>query len=1318
MTVRSGTASTQTSGPTLTVNTGPVTVLNWGSFNIQSGERTTFVQPSANSVVFNVIGGGRPSQIFGTLTANGTVVLANSQGFYFGPNSMIKVGGNFIATTAPLPPDLGIGSGWQFTGMPPLADIVNYGQISTGPGRSLFLIAENLDNHGELSAPGGTVGLYSGKEVLVNERADGRGLSATVKLPVGSVNNSGQIVADAGTIALQAQVVNQDGVIQANSVRSQNGAVELIASDQLNLGANSEISARGDDTFGGSAGGNVVLKSGNNLTDSTGGQITVAGGVLGGNGGNIEVSAPNVLSLGSGMDAGSRPGWVAGKLLLDPANIILDTSGAGSAGNGIVGAGSGSGTLDLNVNTAFANMNFSQITLEATGNITLAQGTAWNLSKSTGQTAGLLTLQAGGNIIFANNAQITDANGWSLNLQAGVNFTTGAVQSGSGSIYLNGSTASQNLNGTVQTSAGSITMAAGQDILVGTGGIRTTGGGNISLEALAGNINAGTGNGGYQFSIFGSSVSATPGGIATAAGGNVNLTAGNNIISAPAVPSGQPPGASGAYGSQPGDVTLVAGNQVMGNYTIANGTGTILAGVQLQNGQPTLLNSTANVGSSTRPISLGLISGSWNVWAANNIYVSEVRNPNGTFNNNSLAVPAGAFSGDTDNSTVPARTPFLFNYAPGAAANFWAGNGITLAGNNLPRVTGYNQDMGPVYPPVLTLDAGAGGITVNNPIVLYPSSQGALKIATTAGGDLTGAFLQGTLVGITMSDSGLPGYQTFAQGHASVPLHLNDPNPVSVSVSGDINSFNLTVPTFAEIAVAGNAYNFGFLGQNLSRSQTTSIAVGGDITYRGDLTSVSLADPLPAALFNTVLSADSEAIGKLSYNATTGALTFVGQMSSTELAFLLNPAQIVLNPLGQPILDANGQPVTKPIPLDPAQQAAIQSLYTQSQSATLGDQGLAVAGPGKFSVGARNIDLGISGGISVLTPDSALAAISPYGASLNVNATGNLSMTSSKITDEGLNGNLQLTVGGALDVGGEFTTFGDPNAPRGIFTTSGGNIAVAANGDVNLNGSRIAAYDGGNIAINSATGDVNAGSGGVGFVSMQGVQLDPRTGLLEVVPATIAGSGILATTLPGSRGTLGNITVDAPNGSINASAGGIIQIALNGASQRNACINLNAGKDINASGSGIIGGNLQLTAGGRINGILVGTGTIDVNSQSAVNVTAFGGGGVNISASGSISGTVISGGNVSVSGEAITANVIAQSVSSSGNASQANIGVPASNVAHEDSQASETANSSIVKAQTSTDDDEKKKKTGAITLAQKVGRVTVILPPKKNPSHL
>jgi filamentous hemagglutinin family protein len=128
MTVVSGSATpAQQNGSQLNVTTSQSAFLNWSSFNIQAGETTTFLQPSVNSVVINEIGGANPSQIFGSLNANGTVILANANGFYFGPNSMISVGGSFIATTAPLTPDFGAGSAWQFTGMPPLASIVNYG---------------------------------------------------------------------------------------------------------------------------------------------------------------------------------------------------------------------------------------------------------------------------------------------------------------------------------------------------------------------------------------------------------------------------------------------------------------------------------------------------------------------------------------------------------------------------------------------------------------------------------------------------------------------------------------------------------------------------------------------------------------------------------------------------------------------------------------------------------------------------------------------------------------------------------------------------------------------------------------------------------------------------------------------------------------------------------------------------------------------------------------------------------------------------------------------------------------------------------------
>ena len=1748
MTVALGRATPQTSGAQLNVTVSQAALLNWSSFNIQAGETTTFIQPSANSVVLNEIGGASASQIFGNLNANGTVILANANGFFFGPNSMIKVGGDFIATTAPITPDFGSGSSWTFTGMPPLKSIINYGSIQAGNGRSLFLIAEDIENHGSLNAPGGNIGLAAGQTVLVSERPDGRGLSASVQVPAGTVNNLGQITADAGTIALQAQTVNQNGIVQANSVQDQNGVIELVAADQLTLGANSQIIATGDNSPGGSAGGNVTLKSGNTFSDNAGSQIIATGGAHGGNGGNVEISAPKVLSLNSGIDARAQAGWTAGKLLLDPDYIILDTSGAGSAGGGTVLAGSNPGsTLDLNVNSAFANLavsqiilqaayditlaggttwnlsgtigahfggvtggqltleagrniifgngakltdannwsatllagydfvnnvvqsgvgniylnggsgqtgsgaiqlskailnltagnsivigtgcqltddggtiglyastvnqngliqansvggqqgiidlvasdslalgansqiaangdnllggsaggsvtlqsgntfsdsagseisvtggslggdggsveisapnvlslnssldasapngsagqftlntqnialnnsggsgiavsefeNFSQINLQASGDISLADNTTWNLgaangqailnaagdislgngsqiiadggtiraygnnlelngtiqansvgsqhgiieldandsitlgvnskitangdgsvggssggqimlqavqtfadssgsqiqargganggaggrvlvyaapasvnsqldvsaqpgsaagsifyypkfvartltagwlapfsgfthllfqannditladsslfagfssiqlqtlggsitlnpsttwnlSGSTGQTVGQLTLQAGstlvsgspvgGDIVFGDGALITDANHWSVTLQAGYDFVNNVVQSGNGSIFLNNNSGDNTGGGWIQTAAGNINLIAGQDILLGGGSVFTTGGGGVFADALAGSINLGSWNGGTSFTrqttgyLFGSS-GVTPntvlGGFSTAAGGDVTLIAGNNVDNTASVTTGTWPGESGAYGA--GDVTVIAGNQITGNFVVANGTGTLLAGVPVSSAQAAQLqnpnadpaaaatalneletavqqaqNPNGNIGApsgASGPVTLSLINGSWNTWAANNIYLKEVNNPDGAFN---------------------AAASFLFSYAPDAAANLWAGNAIELTGNNLHRVASQKTPI--VYAPILNLNAGAGGILIDKSVLLYPSSQGSLHITTRNGGNLTGKVNPSTtaLTGITMSDGNPADYQTFASGYSSPPLHLNDPNPVVLDISGSIGNFGLIVPTFAQITVDGHqpyvtaaggsyygTYNFGFSGQNLSQLQTTFIDVTGDITY---------PDYTPGATF--------------------------------------------------------------------------------------GGQSLALTGPGNFNISARNIDLGFSGGITVLAPDAPLAAISPYGANLTVTTSGNLEMTSTAIANYSLLGGITLNVGvgngGILDVGGPLTALGDPSVVKGIFTTSGGNISINAGGNINVDGSRIAAYDGGNINLTSQTGDVNAGAGGQGYEVFSALQLvkpdpnDPTTWYLTSIPADIPLSGILATTVAGyddvnntvvlSDAPLGNITINAPNGSINSSSGGILQIAFNAADTKNNFIDLTAGQNITANGSGVLGYNLNLKAGGNIAGLIYGSQNVNLTAQNNVDVTVVSGGNVDINAAGEVSGTVISGGNLDVSGSSITASLIAESVSASGDTSGASMGIPQSNVAKDNAETADDA--STVASKTSDDDDDlkKKKKGKGATLAQKTGRVTVILPPKK-----
>ena len=176
-----------------------------------------------------------------------------------------------------------------------------------------------------------------------------------------------------------------------------------------------------------------------------------------------------------------------------------------------------------------------------------------------------------------------------------------------------------------------------------------------------------------------------------------------------------------------------------------------------------------------------------------------------------------------------------------------------------------------------------------------------------------------------------------------------------------------------------------------------------------------------------------------------------------------------------------------------------------------------IGGGGQFNITARNLDLGATEGIVSEGPlaDPALANYFTHGADINLTLAGNLDMFSTTISS--LNGgSINILAGGSINVGSA-TFVGDNSVARGIFTTdSSSDISVIANGDIDVNGSRIAAYDGGNITVESLTGNVSTGNGGLGSVPVEKIFVNPVTRQIETYTPTIPGSGILATTVAGS----------------------------------------------------------------------------------------------------------------------------------------------------------------------------------------------------------
>lgn len=311
--------------PQVTINqNAPRAILNWQQFNIAPGEVTRFVQPSASSMALNRIWDQSPSQIFGSLQANGSVILLNPNGVMFGPNAQINVNG-LIASSLNLSDENFLNGVYRFEGSAIAGAVRNAGTIETAAGGFVYLLAPNVENNGVIRTPEGTITLAAGTTAYLSDRSDGRGFLVEVTAPQGEALNLKDLVADGGRVNLYGRVVNHAGLIQANTVRENNGRIELVASEQVNLKSGSRIEAKGDDE-GVSDGGSVLVLADKNTGRTqfeAGAVIDASGGESGGNGGTVELSGRDVR-LGGGIDVGAGLGFRGGTVLIDPVDLDLN----------------------------------------------------------------------------------------------------------------------------------------------------------------------------------------------------------------------------------------------------------------------------------------------------------------------------------------------------------------------------------------------------------------------------------------------------------------------------------------------------------------------------------------------------------------------------------------------------------------------------------------------------------------------------------------------------------------------------------------------------------------------------------------------------------------------------------------------------------------------------------------------------------------------------------------------------------------------------------------------------------------------------------
>lgn len=458
--------------PQVTINQASQrAILNWQSFNIAPNEVTQFIQPNASAIALNRIYDHNPSQIFGSLRANGTVMLVNPNGVFFGPNAQVNVGG-IIASSLNITNANFLAGHYLFEGAGVEGVVKNLGLIR-GIHDGVYLLAPNVENSGVITAPGGNIVLAAGAKAYLASRPDGRGFLTELSAPTGQAVNMKDLVADGGHVTLAGRVVNQAGRVQANSVREKNGKIEFFASEQLTLKTGSQTLAKGG-SEGPSSGGTVLAiadKTKGTAVFEKGATIDVSGGAQGGDAGFAELSGSR-LKLGGHFVGSAAAGFRGGRLLIDPTTEVNLTT-------------------DINL-TGFADINFSTPRDPLSGNLLAGHDLRvigmFDLSTiAPPATGGTIRFDAGQDLIFSdallwNNPLGTPAK-WDIVgvaerdiLFTGFTGTTLHTAHG-GSINLHAKAGSVNLSdpqsGVLSTvraqGGGGISIKAGQDLIASTG---------------------------------------------------------------------------------------------------------------------------------------------------------------------------------------------------------------------------------------------------------------------------------------------------------------------------------------------------------------------------------------------------------------------------------------------------------------------------------------------------------------------------------------------------------------------------------------------------------------------------------------------------------------------------------------------------------------------------------------------------------------------------------------------------------------------------------------------------------------------------------
>jgi filamentous hemagglutinin family protein len=1091
--------------------------------------------------------------------------------------------------------------------------------------------------------------------------------------------------ADAGSISVVAQGgVNLRGTLAASSDSGHRGGEFAVAAGTLEgfAGLNAQLEAGG---FTGARSfetrtGDLDLPVGNTISarqvtlTADQGSVTIAGAIdSSGSGarGSIVVNAGQNLSVADGAslqanatDSGARGGLiqltsVAGTLTLAPGASV-SAHGAGESGQLILRAGAEQALNDVSLSGVPADLSrVDQLLIEPVLAFPLASGapSAADLSAIQASAAAFTAASSGGvltrlglagrpNVVFEPYLDLTyggdlalgsvDLTSWRFNGVPGtVAFRAGGMLTLSGTIA-DGTVSVQGPDGpkldVMGAQSSGVVLVAGADFGA-AGATATVGGAPADLVLTPGSaVETGTGDvvlaASRDVVLAGSSV----------------FTVGMSVPQAPtsnAPASGRTPSFYASYPTGGGDVTVLAGRDVLGSTastpaatqnpndwlprefvgtaaswgidatnfawnlgTLGGGDVAVRAGRDAVNVAAAVANSmyvdatgrATAYGGGNLVVTTGRdeLSGAFYVGNGTGTIDTTGALGSGRTDANGNALGTVLFSGNASFSIAArgdvtlegeltpssicqsGRTcalisppPYFYQFSPGAALDVTSSAGTidfetnithlaAFIGNNPAQFTDSSAFL--VAPPNVDLSSFAGDIRSNTFLTLFPADRGQLSVY--ASGDVSGGFRMSDTAANLVATPATPVRTSLAATDplitfASSARHTGDTVPAFFYAGRDILAL-IYLPKAASIYAGRDILDPQLSLQNANDSDTSVLSAGRNIIY----------DPSAANLSINIGGGgqfDVLAGGRIDLGYATGITTY-GNFINSNLATTSGAGITILPGLGAaPNAAGFLSAVVAPSPTYSVELTSYVGKHTGQSGLTYSaaarqflDWTLAQQLPVLTSIffdvlvqsgrqANSNPQVGFTQGfaaINALFPGSTPGSSnqpSPY--------LGDLSLAFSRIYT--LNGgSIDILVpGGAIDVG--LANPPPSNSPiisvpsrapsqLGIVAEQAGNVDIFALGDVNVNSSRVFTLGGGNIAIWSSEGNIDAGRGAKTSVSAPPptVIVDANGTITINYSAAVAGSGI-RTIQTNPLLPPGDVDLDAPHGIVNAGDAGI-----------------------------------------------------------------------------------------------------------------------------------------------------------------------------------